>query len=141
MISTAKKSVIAYSIAVACIAIALQWFDYLYSVRRFSSEIYIAVIALSFTVLGVWVGKRLTGSRSGVDFRKNTAAMEYMGITEREFEVLELLAEGRSNQEIADRLHILPNTVKTHLGHLYEKMDVSRRTQAIRKAKSLQLIR
>lgn len=141
MTNTVRKSVIAYSIAVASIAVALQWFDYLYSIRRFSSEIYIAAIALLFALLGVWVGVRLTRIRPQNGFSKNTAAMDYMGITEREYQVLELLADGRSNKEISDCLHISPNTVKTHLGHLYDKMEVSRRTQAIQKAKSLQIIR
>ena len=96
---------------------------------------------LTFTVLGVWFGVRIAGPNAERGFEKNTAASKYLGITDREFEVLELLAAGRSNREIAEALHISANTVKTHLGHLYGKLDVSRRTQAINKAKSLRLIR
>ena len=135
-----KKPVIYYSVAVALIAIALQWLDYAHSVRGLSSEFYIAIIALGFTVLGVWLGVRLTQQPSRRPFEKNRKALESLQITEREYEVLELLAEGASNQEIADRLHISANTVKTHLARLYDKLGVSRRTQATAKAKSLRLI-
>jgi ATP/maltotriose-dependent transcriptional regulator MalT len=68
-------------------------------------------------------------------------ALGYLGVSDREYEVLTLLADGLSNREIAERLFVSPNTVKTHLAHLYEKLAVSRRTQAISKAKELRLIR
>ena len=135
-----KKPVIYYSVAVALIAIALQWLDYAHSVRGLSSEFYIAIIALGFTVLGVWLGVRLTQQPARTPVEKNRQALETLQITDREYEVLELLAEGASNQEIADRLHISANTVKTHLARLYDKLGVSRRTQATAKAKSLRLI-
>lgn len=63
-----------------------------------------------------------------------------MGISGRELEVLELLAQGSSNKEIADRLCVSPHTVKTHLGHLYDKLDVARRTQAVQKARELRIL-
>ena len=135
-----KTLLIVYSFAIAVIAIGLQWFDYLHAVRGFSSEIYIGIIALTFTALGVWAGTKIMRPRKSESFEKNAKAMEYLGITSRECEVLELLAEGRSNQEIADTLYVSANTVKTHLAHLYDKLEVSRRTQAIRKARSLRLI-
>ena len=121
-------------------AFVLQWLEYQYTVLRFSTELYVLFIAVGFTVLGAWAGHRLTGKSDAPVFQKNTQALDYLGISDREYQVLELLAEGHSNKEIASSLFVSPNTVKTHLAHLYQKLEVSRRTQAIQKAKSLQLI-
>lgn len=136
-----RKSLVVYSIAVAGAAVALQWLDYRWSIRRLSTETYIAIIAVSFSALGLWLGVMLTRRKSDDRFEVNRKALDYLQITDREYQVLELLAEGRSNQEIADRLHISANTVKTHLARLYDKLEVSRRTQATAKARSLRLIR
>ena len=135
-----KKTILLYSLAIAAAALVLQWLEYQYTVRRFSSEIYIGVIALAFTGLGVWVGLRLTPKRGPQPFEQNHAAIRSLGISEREFEVLELLASGCTNREIAEKLFVSPNTVKTHLSHLYEKLEVRRRTQAVQRARALEVI-
>ena len=136
-----KKTIVIYSLAIAAAALALQWLEYQYMVRVFSTEIYIVVIALIFTALGIWVGNRLTAKAvAPAAFTRNYQAIEYLGISDREYQVLELLAEGHSNKEIASTLFVSPNTVKTHLAHLYGKLEVSRRTQAIQKARTLGLI-
>ena len=135
-----KKTIVFYSLAIAAAAFALQWLEYQYLVRVFPTEIYIGIIALIFTALGIWVGSRLTGGGGAAPFEKNVQAIEYLGISERQVEVLELLAQGHSNQEIADRLFVSPNTVKTHLANLYGKLEVSRRTQAVQKARALRMI-
>jgi DNA-binding CsgD family transcriptional regulator len=130
-----------YGLALAAGAFVLRWLEYQYAVRTFSTEIYIVLIAAAFTVLGIWLGHRLTRRGTDPDFEKNAQALHYLGVSEREYEVLALLADGLSNREIAERLFVSPNTVKTHLMHLYEKLGVSRRTQAIHKARELRLIR
>ncbi len=135
-----KKTIVLYSLAMAGAAFLLQWLDYQHAVRTFSTPIYVVVIALLFAGLGVWVGQRLTRRTGSAPFEKNLQAIEYLGITEREHEVLELLAEGHSNREIGERLFVSPNTVKTHLAHLYDKLEVSRRIQAIQKARALRII-
>lgn len=135
-----KKVIALYALAMAVAAFALQWLEYQYAVRVFSTEIYIVAIALLFTALGLWVGHRLTRRGRPEEFRRNAEAIDYMGISDREVEVLELLAHGLTNKEIAERLFVSPNTVKTHLANLYGKLDVARRTQAIRKARSLRII-
>lgn len=135
-----KKAIIVYSIVLGGGAFILQWLEYQYAVRMFSTELYIVAIAVGFTVLGVWVGHRLTGKKPAAEFKRNDQALSYLGISDREYQVLELLAEGHSNKEIAADLFVSPNTVKTHLAHLYEKLEVSRRTQAVTKAKSLNII-
>ena len=135
-----KRAILLYSLVIGAVAWLLQWLDYRYSVRAFSTEIYMVLIALGFTALGGWVGHRLTSGRSGSSFEKNARVIETLGISERELEVLELLAEGYSNKEIAKRLFVSPHTVKTHLAHLYGKLEVSRRTEAIHEARRLRII-
>lgn len=138
---TMKKTIIIYSLAMASAAFVLQWLDFRYSVRMLSTEIYIVAIAVGFTAMGIWVGHRLTERPVSVPaFEKNCQAIEYLGISEREYEVLEQLAAGHSNKEIAEKLFVSPNTVKTHLANIYGKLDVSRRTQAIHKARALGMI-
>jgi len=91
-------------------------------------------------MLGIWAGARLTGRPPAAPFEPNEKALRYLGISGREREVLELLAAGHSNKEIARLLGISPNTVKTHVAALLGKLEVTRRTQAIRKARALQIL-
>ena len=135
------RSIVIYGIALAAAAFLLQWIEYQTVVRLYATELYVVLVAILFTGLGIWVGYRLTGRGSSGEFEKNTRALEVLGISDREYEVLVLLAGGHTNKEIADRLFVSPNTVKTHLANLYGKLQVSRRTQAIHKAKALRLIR
>lgn len=128
----------AYAAMLAASAFALEWLDYRRAVRAFSTEAYVLVIAFGF--LGVWAGRQLTPRPSDSDFSRNDAALKSLGVSNREFEILELLAAGHTNKEIARALDVSPNTIKTHLSNLYAKLDVSRRTQAIDKARSLSLI-
>ena len=118
----------------------LEWFEYRYLVREIGTDVYVLFIALGFATLGIWVGWRVTTRRLSGGFEKNTTALRSLGITEREYAVLELLAAGHANKEIARALHVSPNTIKTHVSRLYEKLDVSRRTQAVQKARLLRLI-
>jgi DNA-binding CsgD family transcriptional regulator len=135
-----KRTILLYSLGVAAGAFALQWLEYQYAVRVFSTEIYVVAVAVLFTVLGVWVGHRVTAPRRSPVDGRNDRAIAHLGITDRECEVLDLLACGHSNREIAERLFVSPNTVKTHLASLYGKLEVSRRTQAVAKARALRMI-
>jgi DNA-binding CsgD family transcriptional regulator len=134
------RVVILYALALALAAAALQWLEYRYVVRAFSTEIYIVLIAMGFAALGLWAGRRLTARPSNGAFERNQAAIRSLGLTERECEILERLASGRSNKELARDLGISPNTVKTHVARVYEKLEVQRRVQAIEKARWLSLI-
>ena len=92
--------------------------------------------------LGIWVGVRLFPRRAPAgEFTVNDKARESLGISEREFEVLELLAAGQSNKEIAASLNVSPNTVKTHVAKLYGKLQASRRTEAILRARELGMLK
>jgi NarL family two-component system response regulator LiaR len=134
------RIIILYALGLAAGAFALQWLQYNYLVRVFSTEIYIGLIALAFAGLGVWAGMRLARRPASATFEKNTAALTALGITLREQEVLALLAAGKSNKEIAQKLGVSPNTVKTQIASLYQKLEVQRRTQAVQKAREFALI-
>ena len=138
--SSSRKIWLIYGLALAGSAFLLRWLEYQYVVRLFATEIYVVVVAVLFTALGVWIGNQLTRKKAPGQFERNAKALLALEISEREYQVLEQLAEGLSNQEIADRLFVSANTVKTHLARLYAKLDVSRRTQAVNRAKSLRLI-
>ncbi len=155
--------ILSYAAVLALAAFGLEYIDYRHSVRKLSTELFVLLIALGFTVLGIWVGHRLTSpvaptkAAAAVDTSPNatlnsapditqsdpaglTAAASALGISQREHEVLTLLVAGQSNKEIARTLSISPNTVKTHVSRLYEKLGVARRTQAVKQARHHQLV-
>ncbi|MDB5468631.1 MAG: helix-turn-helix transcriptional regulator [Caulobacter sp.] len=121
-------------------ALALQWLDYNRLARTHSTDFYIVLTAIGFLVLGVWVGTRLFGGPRPAAFDGNPRAQAALGISVRELAVLKELAAGHSNKEIAQRLHVSPNTVKTHVARLFEKLEARRRTDAIARARELGLV-
>jgi len=140
-------TILLYGFALGLLLAALQFFQYRLVVMEHAEEWYIGLIALLFTGLGIWAGGKLTRKKPADDspvvtmpFRPKEETLEKLGITPREFEVLELIALGLSNQEIADRLFVSLNTVKTHTSNVFSKLDAQRRTQAIQKAKELGLL-
>lgn len=135
------RLVILYAIALALAVTGLEWLQYRYVTRAFSTEIYIVLLAAGFVGLGLWAGHRLTRRRAPQPaFERNDAAIRSLGLTPRECELLDLLASGQSTKEMARQLGISPNTAKTHLASIYEKLAVQRRIQAIHKARELALI-
>ena len=137
---TVLRVILLYAVALAVVAAALQWLEYRYFVRAFSTEIYITLVAIGFAALGLWAGRKLTPRPERGPFERNQAAVRSLGLTERECEILESLASGRSNKELARAFGISPNTVKTHVARIYEKLEVQKRVQAIEKARWLALI-
>lgn len=135
------KTALIYGFALAAGAVALQWLEYRIWARSHASTVYVALIAAAFLGLGIWVGWRLFHREPRAsEFTPNERARSSLGITGREREVLQLLADGRSNKEIAAQLALSPNTVKTHIARLFEKLRVARRTEAILLARELGLI-
>ncbi len=134
------RSILIYAALLAVGAFLLEWLQFQYFTRRFGLEILIGLVAVGFGALGIWVGTRLTPSPRPDTFERNEAALKSLGISEREYDVLVQLAAGTSNKEMARTLGISPNTIKTHLARLFEKLDVSRRMQAVEKAKQLELL-
>ena len=129
-----------YGGALALVAAALQWAQYRYALMRMPGEVYIAFVAAIFIAIGVWVGLKLTPKPTSTVFERNEKAIESLGLTRRECEILDHLAKGASNKEIARTLGLSPNTVKTHIANLYMKLEVTGRGKAVEAARRLALI-
>ena len=134
------RTIFIYAIALAAAATALQWVEYRYLVHAFPFEIYVALVAVAFLALGAWTARQLTPRPASASFEINQAALRSLRLTAREYEILQRLASGQSNKELARALAISPNTVKTHVARLYEKLEVRNRVEAIEKARLLALI-
>lgn len=163
------KRILLYGLVLALGILALQLIEYKYLLLDHSFEIYGGLVALIFTVVGIWAGNKLTRKKEKIierekivevekevlvekevvkevvidksaPFSVNQKKLESRGISMREYEVLQLMAEGMSNQEIADKLFISLSTVKTHTSNLLQKLGAERRTQAIQNAKAAGLI-
>lgn len=134
------RLILTYGVGIAALSLLLAWLDYAQAMRLHSTEFYAVAIAVIFAGLGIWLGNRLTAHPRGPGFERNVAVIASLGISPRECEVLDLLAEGCSNKLIARRLEISPNTVKTHVARLFEKLDAQSRVQAIAKARTLAIL-
>lgn len=148
-----KKTIFIYALILGGVIILLKAFEYKYWIHDLSVEVYLAIVAALFTGFGIWIGLRFIRQQKPAPSTHPAPVppaekipfspapiLESLGISKREQEVLELMAAGHSNQEIANGLHISIHTVKTHSSNLYRKLDVQRRTQAIQKAKELKII-
>lgn len=148
----AMKRGLLYGAIGGALLVLLKLIEYQYIVRAYPGEVYGGMIALIFTGVGVYAGLRLTRPKivqvevvkeilvSAQPFTLNAAKLRELAITQREHEILGLIAEGLSNREIGERLFLSENTVKTHSSRLFDKMSVNRRTQAVQKGKELGLI-
>jgi DNA-binding NarL/FixJ family response regulator len=134
------RTALLYGGVLAVLAFLLEWLDYRRAMRMHSTEFYVVMVALLFATLGIWLGNRLTAKPRTSPFSRNDRALSALGISARECEVLDLLAQGCSNKVIARRLAISPNTVKTHVARVFEKLEVASRTQAIQKARELAIL-
>jgi DNA-binding CsgD family transcriptional regulator len=135
------KRVVTYGALLAAGTLALQWIDYQRLARMHSGDIYMFLVAAAFLVLGIVLGVRVFAVRAPVAFDGNPKAQAELGLSERELEVLHELAAGRTNKEIAANLHVSPNTVKTHVARVFEKLGARRRTEAILRARELGIVR
>lgn len=134
------KLVVYYGALLAAGALALQWLDYRRLVRVYPTEIYVLLIAAGFLVLGVVIGVRVFRAPPTTPFDGNPRARAALGMSERELTVLQEMAAGYSNKEIARRLEVSPNTVKTHVSRVFEKLGENRRTAAVRRARELGIV-
>jgi DNA-binding NarL/FixJ family response regulator len=135
------KRAIFYGGLLALGTLGLQLLDYQRVVRAHSGEIYIFLIAAGFLMLGVFLGMRVLGAPKPTAFDGNSKAQQALGISPREMTILQEMASGRSNKEIAAHLNVSPNTVKTHVAKLFEKLGAKRRTEAVNKARDLGIVR
>lgn len=144
-----KKTVLVYGLLGGVLIAVLKAIEYRFLVLEHSFEIYGGLIALLFSSLGIWLGLKLTRRHETVVVREVPVAgpfvrderrREELGITPRELEILEAMAAGLSNREIAAKLFVSENTVKTHAARLFDKLSAQRRTQAVQRAKEAGLI-
>ena len=148
-----NKATIVYSISLAFLLFLLKWLELRFIIFDHSFEIYIGFIAVIFTALGIWLALKLSKPKietvvvekevyvtRNENFVLDTSLVSQLELSKRELEILGLLAQGHSNQEIAAKLFVSLSTVKTHNQNLFEKLDVKRRIQAVEKAKRLNLI-
>ena len=148
-----NKATIIYSISLAFLLFLLKWLELRFIIFDHSFEIYIGFIAVIFTALGIWLALKLSKPKietvvvekevyvnRNENFVLDTSLVSQLELSKRELEILSLLAQGHSNQEIAAKLFVSLSTVKTHIQNLFEKLDVKRRIQAVEKAKRLNLI-
>jgi DNA-binding CsgD family transcriptional regulator len=146
-----KRHVLLYGLIGGILITVLKWTEYRFLVVEHSIEIYGGLTAAAFAVLGIWLGLKLTGTRqriavkevpvpAGEPFVPNERKREDLAITPRELEILELIALGLSNREIAAKLYVSENTVKTHSSRVFHKLGAKRRTQAVQLGKELGLL-
>jgi DNA-binding CsgD family transcriptional regulator len=146
-----RKHVLLYGLLGGLLIAGLKLIEYRWLVVEHSVEIYGGLVAALFAGLGIWLGLKLTRPKETVvvrevlvpapaDFIRDQGRLESLGITPRELEILELIAEGLSNREIAERAHVSENTVKTHSKRVFDKLGARRRTQAVQLGKELRLI-
>ena len=134
------KQVVGYGAALAAGTLLLQWLDYQRLARLAPMELYLGLLALGFLALGVVLGVRVFAPPRPAPFDGNPQAVAALGISPRELEVLQALAVGLANKQIARQLDVSPNTVKTHVARLFDKLGAQRRTEAIRRARELGLV-
>jgi DNA-binding CsgD family transcriptional regulator len=142
-----KKTVVLYGLLGGVLIALLKLIEYRYLVVEHSMEIYGGIVAVLFASLGIWLGVKLTRKETVVvqvratdPFVVNSVRQEQLGITPRELEILRAIAEGLSTREIAEKLFVSENTVKTHASRLFDKLNARRRTQAVQIAKEAGLI-
>ncbi|PWK73790.1 regulatory LuxR family protein [Mucilaginibacter oryzae] len=145
------KLTILYGVSLALLLFLLKWLELKLMIVNHAYEAYIGAVAIFFTTLGIWISLKLTKPKTvfvekavyinqSPGFTINQTELDKLGLSKRELEVLQLMAEGLSNQEISERLFVSLNTIKTHSAKLFEKMEVKRRTQAVEMAKRLCII-
>lgn len=150
-----KKTVLLYGLLGGVLITLLKLVEYRYLVLEHSLELYGGIVALVFAVVGIWLGQKLTRERVVTrevpvrvevpvlrtePFVRDAARVEALGLTPRELDILDAMAAGLSNKEIAERLFVSENTVKTHAARLFSKLSAKRRTQAVQLAKEAGLI-
>ena len=145
-----NRSVLIYGASLAVLLFLMKWLEWRFIIIDHNFELYAGALAIIFTSLGIWLAIKLGRPKTviiekeiivnGAHFVLNEKERERLGLSKREIEVLQLMADGLSNHQIASRLFVSINTIKTHSSKLFEKLEVERRTHAVDKAKKLSLI-
>jgi|SRR5688572_28959911 len=142
------RTVVLFGISLAVLLALLKWAEYMFFTRDLALEAYIGVVGIFCTLLGAWIGWKLTRPKAGISTNTPVDEKEAdtftgenkFNLSPRELEVLQFIAKGFSYQEIADQLSVSLSTVKTHASNIFSKMDVQRRTQAVMLAQKTGLL-
>ena len=145
------RHVLLYGLLGGILIVGLKLIEYRWLLVRHSVEIYAALVAAIFAAVGIWLGRRITRPKETVvvrevmvpapaEFVRDDRRLESLGITPRELEILGLIAQGLSNREIAARIFVSENTVKTHSSRIFDKLGARRRTQAVQIGKEMRII-
>jgi len=147
-----NRSILLYGTCLAILLLLMRWLEWRIVVIDHALELYAGAVAVLFTGLGIWLARRLLPSKTDTmvvekqvfvesnHFVLDEAQVARLKLSKRELEVLQLMAEGLSNLQIAERLFISLNTIKTHSSKIFEKLEVQRRTQAVEMARKLKII-
>ena len=147
-----RKTILVYGLLGGVLIAGLKLIEYRFLVVEHSIEVYGGLVALLFSALGIWLGLRITGRRERIVVREvqvaapaepfvpDAARLEQLGITPRELQILELIAAGLSTREIAEKLFVSENTVKTHTSRVLDKLGVNRRIKAVEAGRAFGLI-
>ena len=147
-----NRIVFLYGISLAILLLFIKWLEWRFVIIEYSFELYVAAIAIMFTGLGIWLANKLSQPKVNTavvekqvevkagHFALNEAEIARLRLSKRELEVLQLMAEGLSNLQIAERLFVSLNTIKTHSSKIFDKLEVQRRTQAVEMARKLNII-
>jgi DNA-binding CsgD family transcriptional regulator len=144
-----KREILLYGIVGGVLIAVLRWIDYRFLIMEHSIELYGGFVAVIFASLGIWLGLKLTKPKEtvivreverSVPFELDRGKLDELQITPRELEILQLIASGLSNKEIAEKLFVSENTVKTHSSRVFDKLGAKRRTQAVQLGQEYRLI-
>ena len=148
-----NKQIIIYGASLSVLLFLLKWLETRYILLDQQLDTYLGIVSVLFTALGIWLALKIQKPKvetvivekkivltTGPDFTLNEEEVRRLNLSKRELEVLQLMADGLSNQEIASKLFVSLNTIKTHSAQIFEKMEVKRRTQAVDMAKRLCII-
>ncbi len=152
-IDNGVSHIMLYGLATASLIFGLRWLQWNFIIRENAIDIYIGLIALMFTLLGAWIASQLIKPKTQAvlvdkqnmiqeanEFKLNEAGLKRLNLTNREYQILKLIAQGHSNSEIADELFLSLSTIKTHVSNLYAKMNVKSRFRAIAVAKEIKIV-
>ena len=135
-----KKTIFVFSALIVALLVLFQLSKYAYLSGDISIEITIGVIAVVFFFIGIYINRKTQRKKEKTTPEINLKKVEQLGISQREYEVLVQISKGLSNKEIANTLFVSESTIKTHVSNLLVKLNAKRRTQAIQRAKDLQIL-
>ncbi len=140
-----RRPILIYGVSLTLLILFLKYIEYSFFVKSLSQEVYISIVALFFTALGIWAGLKWVQTKQPppkkkVEPNSIEEIQSKLSLSNREMDVLKGISEGLSNKQIAERLFLSESTIKTHSSNLFSKLNVNRRTQAVLKAKEVGLI-